>query len=74
MAAEILRQVLTLSYFQMTMAGTNKRLLAACKAGDVTTIRSCLSAGADVNTTSDYGNTPLHLAINSHSTAVQKRN
>ena len=45
------------------MADDNERLLAACIAGDVTTVRSCLSAGADVNTRDDDDDTPLYLAI-----------
>jgi len=45
------------------MADNNERLLAACIAGDVTTVRSCLSAGADVNTRDDDDDTPLYLAI-----------
>ena len=48
----------------MTMADNNERLLAACKAGDLTTVRSCLSASVDVNTKDGYGgSTPLHLAL-----------
>ena len=48
----------------MTMADNNERLLAACEAGDLTTVRSCLSASVDVNTKDGYGgSTPLHLAL-----------
>ena len=49
----------------MKMADNNKRLLYACKCktGDVTTVRSCLSASVDVNTKDYDGDTPLFLAI-----------
>ena len=45
------------------MADNDKSLFAACKAGQATTVRSCLSAGADVNSRDEHGCTPLYLAI-----------
>ena len=45
------------------MANINQILRDACKEGDVSTVCSCLSAGADVNTRDYTDCTPLHLAV-----------
>ena len=45
------------------MSDNFEMLLDASRAGDVTTVRSCLSAGDDVNTRDECGYIPLHLAM-----------
>ena len=45
------------------MADFNQRLRDACESGHVTTVSSCLSAGANVNTRDYIDWTPLHLAM-----------
>ena len=53
------------------MSAVNLGLLNACEIGDVATVRSCLSSGADVNCTDRYADTPLGWAVcNNHPQVV----
>ena len=53
------------------MAEVDYMLCFACQSGDVRMVRSCLSSGADVNTTEIVGLTPLQIAMrNNHPNVI----
>src|ERR1051325_4648876 len=52
----------------------NDDLLAACRAGDLATVKSSIEKGAAIETKTPYGQTPLYLAaMNGHEEVVRQR-